>query len=289
VLAQILHDPIPAPTSLHAGLDVALEAIVLHATAKEPQGRYQNARQFAEALGGWSGSAQWCGAATITAGMSPSGGRDVVEAGRPKDSATCLTPADPTRSLPVRKRRLPVALLGCLLSGLVPVGGGLVLVSILAMRGCSGAVPTSKAFRPVAPPPTRPTVDPSELLEAAEKGRLVKVQELLRWANPNAKDGHGETALMKAASRGHLPIVRELLLRQTGHVDYITAVNEQDNDGETALMKAAGNGHADVVQALLSHPGIEPSLKDDKRQTAATKAKEKGHEDIVELLKNFKK
>jgi tRNA A-37 threonylcarbamoyl transferase component Bud32 len=297
VLAQILHDPIPAPTSLHPDLDVALEAIVLHATAKEPEGRYQNARQFAEALSGWSGSAQGSAAATITAGAPASGDPGVGESGGPKDSATYLTPADRPHSAPVRKSRLPLAPLGCLLAALLPVAGCVGLVSMIFVRGCGGVPPSTKSSKPLTAAPQgsmaakqmhHARVDPTTLLEAAEKGRLVRVEELIDQGVPlNAKDSKGETALMKAAARGHVPVVRELLVRSSrGMANFI---NEQDKQGETALMKAAESGHAEVVKVLLGHILIEPDLKDDKGKTAAMKAKEKGNEDIVELLKNFKK
>jgi ankyrin repeat protein len=131
---------------------------------------------------------------------------------------------------------------------------------------------------------TKRNPDPTAWFEAAEKGRLVKVQELLsERVDANAKDREGQTALMKAAAKGHAPVVRALLGWQV-HV----AVNDQDNKGETALMMAAENGHADAVQVLLSYVGIEADLKDDKGQTALTKAKEKGHQDIVELLEKAK-
>ena len=46
------------------------------------------------------------------------------------------------------------------------------------------------------------------LLAAADKGRYQKVRDLLRRrVNPNARDENGETALMKAARKGHVRVV----------------------------------------------------------------------------------
>ncbi len=56
VLNQIIHAAPPDLSALRASIDPALEAIVLRAFAKDPQGRYSSARQFAEALAFWSES-----------------------------------------------------------------------------------------------------------------------------------------------------------------------------------------------------------------------------------------
>src|SRR5262249_50224742 len=50
VMAQIVHESAPLPSSLRSDLDPALEAIVRQAMTRAPQQRYQSARPFSEAL-----------------------------------------------------------------------------------------------------------------------------------------------------------------------------------------------------------------------------------------------
>jgi len=53
LLYKIGHEQPPAPTSLRADLDPALEAIVLKAMARRPEDRFQSAADFSAALGRW--------------------------------------------------------------------------------------------------------------------------------------------------------------------------------------------------------------------------------------------
>ena len=51
-----------------------------------------------------------------------------------------------------------------------------------------------------------------QLIEACINGILGKVHLLIKdGANPNAKDEHGYTVLMRAAEKGHAEIARKLL------------------------------------------------------------------------------
>src|SRR5581483_8725755 len=54
VMAQIVHESAPRPSSLRPDPDPAVEAIVRKAMAREPRERYQSARQFSEALARWA-------------------------------------------------------------------------------------------------------------------------------------------------------------------------------------------------------------------------------------------
>jgi hypothetical protein len=75
VMAQLVHESAPLPSSLRPDLDPAVEAIVRKAMAREPQGRYQSARQFSEVLARWASDlprttaveAQPAGAANVLA------------------------------------------------------------------------------------------------------------------------------------------------------------------------------------------------------------------------------
>ena len=108
------------------------------------------------------------------------------------------------------------------------------------------------------------------LIEAARKGDLKKVQELLKkGADVNAKDEkeEGITALMAASIAGHLDIVRLLLKKGAD-------VNAKDAAGRTALMFAAQEkesedmiSSAPIVKLLLEN-GAEKKARDKEGRTA---------------------
>ena len=52
VLGKVVHEPPPALSSLRPFLDARLDAILLKALQKDPEARFQSARQFSEALAG---------------------------------------------------------------------------------------------------------------------------------------------------------------------------------------------------------------------------------------------
>ena len=84
-----------------------------------------------------------------------------------------------------------------------------------------------------------------ELSRVVERGDVEALVRMLpRVANLNARNRHGTTALMKAASCGHAEIVR-LLLGQGADP------NLRRNDGFTALALAAFFGHKETVKTLL--------------------------------------
>ncbi|HEU4934054.1 MAG TPA: ankyrin repeat domain-containing protein [Pyrinomonadaceae bacterium] len=84
-----------------------------------------------------------------------------------------------------------------------------------------------------------------ELSRVVESGDVEALARMLpRVANLNARNRHGTTALMKAASYGHAEIVRLLL----GHG---ADPNLTRNDGFTALALAAFFGHKETVKTLM--------------------------------------
>ncbi|CAK9036919.1 unnamed protein product [Durusdinium trenchii] len=98
-----------------------------------------------------------------------------------------------------------------------------------------------------------------DLLEFAFDGDLEAVQKLLEQsADPNAKDGRGNTPLSEAAVQGHRGLVRCLL-------DWKAPIgsnpNSQGSDGRTALHRACFQGHHEVAQLLLER-GSDPRTKD---------------------------
>ena len=84
------------------------------------------------------------------------------------------------------------------------------------------------------------------LREAAGSGHEAVVRLLLdRGADVEAKNGYGETALIRAAWSGYEAVVRLLLDRGAD-------VEAKEGGGQTALMVAAESGHEVVVRLLKS-------------------------------------
>lgn len=90
------------------------------------------------------------------------------------------------------------------------------------------------------------TIDVTEeLSHVVESGDVEELARLLpRVADLNARNRHGTTALMKAASCGHAQIVRLLL-------EHGADPNVMRNDKFTALALAAFFGHTETVKTLM--------------------------------------
>jgi Ankyrin repeats (3 copies) len=82
------------------------------------------------------------------------------------------------------------------------------------------------------------------LAESGEVGALSRV--FASGAHVNARNKHGMTPLMKAASEGHAQMVRALLERGADP-------NLARNDKFTALALAAFFGHTEIVKTLIAH------------------------------------
>lgn len=102
------------------------------------------------------------------------------------------------------------------------------------------------------------------LILAALMGQADIVARLLeRGAHPNDRDrvdqqplGKGDTALIKAAKRGHLDVVQTLF----AHTKKLE-VNLQGRGGKTALWHATNNEHLEMVRLLLGK-GAKINLAD---------------------------
>ncbi len=93
-----------------------------------------------------------------------------------------------------------------------------------------------------------------ELEAAARSGDVSAVSALLRsGGNVDARDRHGQTALMLAAHRGHLGLV-ELLIDLGADLD-VTA-----KYGLSALMLAVVAGHEKVAEKLIA-AGADRSIR----------------------------
>ena len=146
------------------------------------------------------------------------------------------------------------------------------------------------------------------LMISARSGNAAQVELLiLRRAKVQARNRFGDDALLQAAFKGHLPVLKLLLAAGAqvnrsqgwqpltyaafnGHLEVMRYLLEQGADvngasdnGTTALMVAARNGHLDAVKLLLAHKA-EPDKINDAAGTALKWAKAAGNTDIVELL-----
>jgi ankyrin repeat protein len=103
-----------------------------------------------------------------------------------------------------------------------------------------------------------------QLLEAAEKGRISQMMEVLqKGANVNDKDDDGQTALHKAAARGHKSMLVALLASGAD-------LGERDAKGRTPLMTAAESGNAEIVSLLVT-PSTVQSLAGDVLKAGGAK------------------
>jgi ankyrin repeat protein len=120
----------------------------------------------------------------------------------------------------------------------------------LLAAGCQKAEPPRTEARPT---PAATAARTKQLLEAAEKGRVSQLRELLqKGANVNDKEDDGQTALHRAAARGHKSAVVALLAMGAD-------LGERDAKGRTALMAASEAGSAAVVTLLVA-PGSVAAL-----------------------------
>jgi hypothetical protein len=97
-------------------------------------------------------------------------------------------------------------------------------------------------------------IDPEEMLQAAQRGDVDKVRQLLASDTTlvNAKGAHNKTPLHWAAEKNY-PELAELLV--TAGAD----INAEVSWGMTPLQWAANMGSRDVAKVLLAH-GAAPQL-----------------------------
>jgi ankyrin repeat protein len=116
------------------------------------------------------------------------------------------------------------------------------------------------------------------LLWACHEGQVAVVRLLLdRGADVGARGDDGWTALHLASWKGHAPVVR-LLLDKGAEVDPATA------SSYTPLHLASIGGHEAVVRLLLDK-GADVNARAAGGQTALHHASEKGHEVVVRMLR----
>ncbi|KWX11535.1 Ankyrin repeat protein [Giardia duodenalis assemblage B] len=142
----------------------------------------------------------------------------------------------------------------------------------------------------------------TDLLTAAEKNDSFGARNYIHQAGRLC---NGWTALMTAAYRGHIDIVKLLLCEvklqnekgwtalmlavQTAQLEVVQLLARyelglKDDDGETALIKAIRWNAIGMVKALLRERNVLTA----NRQTALSIATELGNEECIKLLKSSK-
>jgi ankyrin repeat protein len=117
--------------------------------------------------------------------------------------------------------------------------------------------------------------------EVGDDPRLLRLT-LRNGADVGSLDSYDGTGLIRAADRGHVRIVEELL--KTG-----TDVDHVNNLGWTALLEAIilGGGdarHTEVVR-LLVEGGADPNLPDGEGITPLGHAEQRGYSAMAEILR----
>ena len=101
-------------------------------------------------------------------------------------------------------------------------------------------------------------------------------------ADPRITNRFGGTALIPAAERGHVEVVRELLTHTKVDVDHV------NNLGWTALLEAivlsdGGPRHQRIVELLLAH-GADANIADRGGVTPLAHARSRGYATIAAML-----
>lgn len=101
-------------------------------------------------------------------------------------------------------------------------------------------------------------------------------------ADPKLTNRYGGTALIPAAQRGHVEVVREILMHTKVDINHI------NNVGWTALLEAivhtdGGIKHQQIVQLLVDH-GADVSIPDKEGVAPLQHAQKKNFAEIVDIL-----
>ena len=99
---------------------------------------------------------------------------------------------------------------------------------------------------------------------------------------PRSRTGSAAIALIPAAERGHVEVVRYLLTESDVDVDHV------NNLGWTALLEAiilsdGGPAHQEIVALLIEH-GADVDLADGDGVTPLAHARSRGFDEIAALL-----
>jgi len=126
------------------------------------------------------------------------------------------------------------------------------------------------------------------LMECCLKGNVKMVRLLLEHdqkPSKNIQDINGYTALYCASQKGHLEIVKLLLLLTDDKVSTEPCnANLQNKEGKSALFVAIDNNHVEVAQYLLENTDCDVECTAQSGVTILMRACSKGLTSVVELL-----
>lgn len=121
------------------------------------------------------------------------------------------------------------------------------------------------------------------LLFASAAGQLAFVKaSIAAGADTTITNRFGGTALIPAADRGHVEIVKELLTTSDVNIDHVNRL------GWTALLEAVilgdgGKKHQEIVKLLIEH-NANVNLADHDGVTPLGHAKKHGYKEMMEML-----
>ncbi|CAH2311159.1 ankyrin-3-like [Pelobates cultripes] len=126
--------------------------------------------------------------------------------------------------------------------------------------------------------PKEPTTKMGSLsmFDAAIKGNLSLLEEILKGSNVNAVNSSNETLLHVAAANGHIPVIEFLISKGA-------KVEARDNNNRTPLHRAAENGHVEAVKVLLK-AGANIYNLDDGKQTPVHLAAQNNHQKVLQVF-----
>lgn len=135
--------------------------------------------------------------------------------------------------------------------------------------------PSSPLIKPIL---HEDPINPTKLILAACRNDLVSVKEGIVFGNEvGRRDAHGMTALMHAAIRGHVQVVRALLNKESGL---------KDEQGMTALMHAVRSGNVEVIDILSRR---EKGATDKNGRTALSIALDHHNLSVIKRLAKAEK
>lgn len=126
---------------------------------------------------------------------------------------------------------------------------------------------------------SNPLTDPEIAITACHRSRVDILDRLIiRGADFNLGNRHGEYPLITAAREGHQAIVDRLLSLS---VD----VNQRDREGRTALFQAACHNNLEIVKLLVNN-GADINIPDNKGVTPLMYVAKTCYTEVVKYLLN---